>query len=301
MNKKRLYPFDLLVLGYMAFLTVAILLFGRPLGDYADELLINLMVIVIVLSVIRFLHSPKSGPELFLRLLYPAILFLLFYKQTGGLMNLIFPEFLDYQLTAFEKSLFGVNPTLWLDSNMIHVWLTELLSLLYFAYYPLIYIFLLTLFFKKEYHLIKISVTAICMTFFVSFPLFFLYPIEGPRYFFAGMYTNELTGPFFHPLVELAQRGAVHGGCMPSTHFGVALVIMFLCLKYYKKAGIMLIPVVIGLALGTFYDRYHYVSDVIVGGVIGLAALFVTLRFIKFDEDDISLRNKNRKKISYVS
>lgn len=301
MSRKDFYPFDWLVIGYPVFLSLIILFFGRPLAGYLDEIAINIAIIVLALAIIHYLHGEQSRTALFLRLLYPSMLFLVFYEQTGGLMKLIFNHFFDYQLTAFEHSIFGVNPTKWLDTNLNNVWVTEVLSLLYFTFYPMIYVYFLTLFFMRKYHLIKVSITTVCLTFFTSFPLFFLYPIEGPRYHFAGQYMNEITGPIFRPLVELAQRGAVHGGCMPSTHFGVALVIMIFCLKYFKKAGILLIPVVTGLALGTFYGRYHYVSDVVVGGLIALAAVFVTERYLIVDIDEDSIAKKNKKKVSYVS
>ena len=301
MSKRDFYPFDWLVIGYPVLLSVFILVFGRPLAHYLDELVLNLMIISLSLFIINFFHGKRSREALFIRLLYPAMLFLVFYEQTGGLMKLIFNDFFDHQLTAFEYTVFGVNPTIWIDKHLINVWITETLSLFYFTFYPMIYIYFLFLFFKKRFQLIKASMTAVCLTFFTSFPLFFLYPIEGPRYYFANEYIHVINGPVFRPLVELAQRGAVHGGCMPSTHFGVALVILIFCLKYFKKAGIILIPVVTGLALGTFYGRYHYVSDVVAGGLIALAAVFVTMRFMNFDKDDESSYEDKKKKVSYVS
>ncbi|UCD95165.1 MAG: hypothetical protein JSU69_03695, partial [Candidatus Zixiibacteriota bacterium] len=105
MVRKRLYPFDILITGYTALLTLLILVFGRPLSMYYNELLMNLGIVVLVLAVIRFLHIPTSRTAMLFRLLYPALLFTFFYEQTGGLMKLIFPEFLDYQLVAFEKSI----------------------------------------------------------------------------------------------------------------------------------------------------------------------------------------------------
>ena len=69
-------------------------------------------------------------------------------------------------------------------------------------------------------------------------------------------------------------NGAVRGGCMPSTHFGIALVILLYCFRYYRKAAWWLLPAVIGLGIGTVWGRFHYVSDVIVGGLIGLAVTF---------------------------
>lgn len=279
MIDKKFHPYDLAILCYLFILSVFIFIFGRPISEYIDELVMNIVFAGVVLAAVNFLGIENNKTVLFFRLLYPAILFTFFYEQTGGLMKLIFPDFLDYHLTAFEKSIFGVNPTFWIDRNILNVYLTEILSATYFSYYPMIPVFLLVLFIKGNYTVIKKSLTAICITFFVSYMLFFLYPIEGPRYHFAGQYLNDITGPVFRRMVELAQQGSVHGGCMPSSHIGVALVINIFCLIHYRKAGILLIPINIGMALGTFYGRYHYISDVVVGIAIGAMATWLTLKY----------------------
>jgi membrane-associated phospholipid phosphatase len=247
----------------------------------------NLGFVLAVFLAIFFLNSDKDKITHFFRLLYPALLFTFFYRQTGGLMKLIFPEFLDYQLTAFEKSIFGVYPTFWIEQNVLNVWLTEILSGTYFLYYPMIGVYLLVLYFKKRFQLIKQSLTAIAITFFISYMLFYLYPLEGPRYFFEGQYMFDITGPIFRPMVELAQQGSVRGGCMPSSHIAVALVINIFFLKHFKKVGILLLINNIGMALGTFYGRYHYISDVVVGVVIGISVTWLTLRYYnRFDHPE---------------
>ena len=115
---------------------------------------------------------------------------------------------------------------------------------------------------------------------FVSYLLFWIYPVEGPRWFFAEQYLHEIEGPLFRPAIDFVMnRAAVHGGAMPSSHTGLALAIMLFCFRYYRKAGWVMLPLVIGLAAGTVWGRFHYASDVVVGVAIGLLATWFAMRY----------------------
>jgi membrane-associated phospholipid phosphatase len=275
-----LYPFDFLVIGYSLLMLLLLLVFGRPLSAYYDELVFYFSVAILTLLIIRYVDENASRLAMLVRIGYPALLFTFFYRTTGGTMFLIRDRFYDWQLTAFEKAVFGVNPTLFIDRNLLNVWLNEFFSLGYFSYYFMILVFLVVLFIKKHYETIKSFLTASCLTFFLSYLLFFLYPIEGPRWFFAGDYVNPIEGPVFRKLVELViDNAAVRGGGMPSSHFGVALVILLYCFRYYRKAVWLLLPLNIGLAVGTFWGRFHYVSDVIVGGVLGAVVTLLVWKY----------------------
>jgi membrane-associated phospholipid phosphatase len=163
---------------------------------------------------------------------------------------------------------------------MLNVWLSEIILFCYFCYYSMIPAFVLAVFLKRDYRELRIGLTAICLTFFLSYPLFFLYPIEGPRWYFADLYVNAIDGPVFVEFVHTVMRhGAVRGGCMPSTHTGVALAIMMVCFKYYRPVGWVMLPINVGLAIGTFWGRFHYVTDVFVGGAI---AVFATMMVLKY-------------------
>lgn len=303
MAKHRIYPFDIIIYFYVFLLSVLILIFGRPLAMYYKPLLVNFGVLIIVSLIVQFIRNPQNRILLLLRFLYPALLFTIFYEQTGALMKLFFPYFFDSQLAAFETRIFGIEPTLWLDHHLIKIWITEILSFSYFSYYFLLPIFLFPMFFLKKYYEIRQSLTAICLTFFSSYILFYLYPIEGPRYHFAGQYLNEITGPIFRPMVNfMIERGAVHGGCMPSSHVAVALVILVYSLKYIRPLGLFLLPITIGLTIGTVYGRFHYISDIIIGAVIGTAMIILTLRYYsKFDQKIDFPEVEEKRTVTFVS
>ncbi len=186
-------------------------------------------------------------------------------------MFLLFDAFQDRHLTAFEELVLGVHPTMYLDRHLLSVWANELFSFCYLSYYFMIPVFVLALYFRKKQGMIRSFLTAACLTFFLSYLLFFLYPVEGPRWYFSGQYVNQIDGPVFRKLVNLViDKAAVHGGCMPSSHFAVALVILMYCFRYFPKTTWILTPLVAGLGIGTVWGRFHYVSDVVVGGIIGL-------------------------------
>jgi len=303
MTKRRLYPFDIIIPAYTLLLSILIIIFGRPLSMYYEELAMNLGILAIVYLIVQFIGDSQDRVLRLFRFLYPAILFTFFYEQTGGLMKLFFPHFFDYQLVNFETAIFGIEPTLWLDRHLINTWITEILSLSYFSYYLLIPIYLIAMVFKKKYYEIRESLTAITLTFFASYLLFYLYPIEGPRYHFAGQYIHKITGPIFRPMVNFViARGAVHGGCMPSSHVAVALVVLVYSFKYIRPLGYILLPLTIGLTFGTVYGRFHYVSDVVVGAAIGtLMTLLCFKYYSRFDAKFDLPEEKERKKVTVVS
>lgn len=278
--KFRLFAFDIIYILFSLTMILCIVVFGRPLNEYLDELTFYSIMLLVIIGVSRFIYADRSKKEEAFRFLYPFLLFSLFYVETDGTILLIFDSFQDTGLVAFEKSLFGVNPTLYIDRNYLNVWLNELFSLTYFSYYFMIPLFLLILYLKGRIDIMKSSLTAITLCFSVSFLLFFLYPIEGPRWHFAGEYLNNVDGFIFRDIVTwIIANGAIRGGCMPSTHFAIAFIIMMYCLRYYRKVGWALVPVNIGLAIGTFWGRFHYVSDIFIGAIIGLGATLLVWKY----------------------
>jgi len=268
------WPFDYLVIGYCLLMSLLVLAIGRPLEVYADELVFYSSMAAIAVLVVRYVGEPQTGWRRFIRLFYPALMLTFFYRATGGTIFLLFDRFFDYQVVAFEQSVLGVEPSLVLDRQYLSPFWNELFSASYFSYYLMIPTLLLVLYLRRQDDLIRRFLTTCCCAFFVSYLLFFIYPIEGPRYHFAGQYLHPVEGPFFRQIVNLAiDKGAVHGGCMPSSHVAVAIVVLAYTFKASRRAGWMLLPVVVGLVIGTVWGRFHYVTDVVVGAAIGIGSV----------------------------
>jgi len=280
----KYHPFDWIIIGYCLLMVTLLLLLGRPLKSYLDEAAFYTVAGLVSWVIARYLDDSRGGAEAFLRLLYPAVLFTFFYRATGGSMHLVYPGFFDAELAAFEKGLLGVDPSVFFDRHWITTWRNEVLMFCYGSYYVMIPAFVLPVFFRGDYGVIREFMAASTLAFFASYVLFFLYPVAGPRWHFAPEYLHRIEGPVFTSFVHFVMaRGAVVGGAMPSSHTGIALVIMLFCLRYYRRTGLLLIPIVSGLAFGAVWGRFHYASDIVVGGAIGAAAVFVTRRFFKSD------------------
>jgi membrane-associated phospholipid phosphatase len=281
LHKPIWHPIDLLVIAYSALMAGMILLLGRPLAGYADELAFYFGAAVISVLIVRFVDETTDRLRAFIRLLYPAILFTAFYRVTGGQMFLLFDHFFDSQVVGFERALFGEEVTLFIDRHFLNAGVTEILSFCYFCYYLLFPGFLIAAFVRRHDRIIREYLTAACITFFVSYMLFWLYPVEGPRWHLATAYAHSVEGPLFRRLVEFViANAAVRGGAMPSSHTGVALVTLIFCFRYYRRAAWWLLPIVIGLALGTFWGRFHYFSDTVAGAIIGAAAVWAVWKLV---------------------
>jgi len=276
---RRFLPYDHLVILYSWTIIVLTINFVRPLENYTGLILFHLGAVAITVLLANYVKPDWPRAARFFRYLYPLILMTFFYQFSGELVGMVTATLQDNHITAFEKSILGVNPTVWLDQHQ-HVVLTELLSAGYFSYYFLIPGLSLFLFFGRKDSELKRLVTALCVTFFISYLVFILYPAAGPRYFMDGFYQHQLTGPLFRPLVMFViENAAFRGGAMPSSHVAVAVVVLYFAIRVYRKRGWLVAPVVFALAMGTVYGRFHYVTDVIVGIFMGLVIPWFTLMF----------------------
>jgi membrane-associated phospholipid phosphatase len=224
--------------------------------------------------IVRYVDLNSNRLVAFVRLCYGPAMCLYFYRTTARLFFLIADGYFDHQIVAFEATLFGINPTLFIDRHLLNVWLNELFSLGYFSYYFMILVPAVTLVIRRDYLILKHLVFATILVFFISYLIFDLYPVAGPRWELAGQYENIIDGVLFRPIVVyVIDNGGLKGGAMPSSHFAAALAIMMYCVRFYRRAARLVVPLTIALAIGTVWGRFHYVTDVIVGGLIALPAV----------------------------
>ena len=197
----KFYPFDKIIIIYSLLMILLIITFGQPLTDNLDEILLYLLAAAVSFLIAMFVDESKGRLAMLVRLIYTGLLFALFYRITDGTMFLLFDGFLDHQLIGIEHAMYGVSPTLYIDEHLLTPVVNEILSFCYFCYYPMVPVFMFALLFKRDYEILKHFLAAAALTYFASYLLFFLYPIEGPRWHFAGQYLNQIDGYLFHYLV----------------------------------------------------------------------------------------------------
>lgn len=281
-STRRFYPVDWLLLVYALLMAIMLLILGRPFSGYVDDFTTYLAIAAGVALIVYYFDGSNGGWRAFVRFIYPAFFFGAFYQETGEHMFLLFDQFYDAQVIEFERGLFGVSPTLYFDRHLLNVWTTEILSFCYFCYYFMIPIFLYKAFVRSQFRLITQFLAAASVAFIISYLLFWLYPIEGPRWHFATEYLNSIEGPVFRSIVDyIIDNAAVRGGAMPSSHTGVAVVTLIFSLRYFRRFGLILIPIVSGLSLGAVWGRFHYATDIVAGALIGIFAVWLVWNYIE--------------------
>jgi membrane-associated phospholipid phosphatase len=235
----------------------------------------NLLITTVILFIV-YSFSHTTSWQKFVRYFYPMILFTFLYEETANLVHVIFPNWFDYQVMALEKQIFGVHPTVWLE-KMVSVPLNEIMSLGYFSYYFLLPILGIAQYWREKYQAYNQFLFSTALAFYISYLGFILYPVEGPRLALSNFHTLELEGPLFTPLAQwVIDVGGIHGGCMPSSHVAVALVVLIFAFRHHKKLFYFLSPFIFTLFIGTVYCRFHYATDVVAGLIVGALAVWGT-------------------------
>jgi membrane-associated phospholipid phosphatase len=111
---------------------------------------------------------------------------------------------------------------------------------------------------------------------------FILFPVASPMYYIKQLYTVPLDGWVWTFLGE-CMRKYLHfaGGSIPSPHTAAATIMWVMAYRYHRPSFWILSPIVLSLYISTFYCRFHYVTDAVVGIAVAFLALAVTPLLIK--------------------
>ncbi len=273
---RRSTPLDRLTVGYLIAFAIGLALLGRESPSWRFLVATHLALSAMIVGIVWFWQDRRTGLAGLVRHFYPAMLYLLFYGELGTAIHWIVPGFLDQHIVDFERAIFGFDLNIWIIPAQ-PAWVNEIMMVGYFSYYPLIPIVALPLFIRQRIEDLRGLIYGTTVAFVISYIGFVVFPVEGPRYFFANQFSEPLSGWAFVPLVRfIIDQGSIHGGCMPSSHVAVALVVLFWARRTMPLFGRVLTPFVFFLVLGTAWGRFHYVTDTFVGIIVGIAALYLT-------------------------
>jgi membrane-associated phospholipid phosphatase len=189
----------------------------------------------------------------------------------------VHPVDYDAALIAFDRALFGTDPTVALE-KIATPFLSDVLTLFYALYYfhPIVLGTLVLLDDRARptaardfprYAFVMVFV------FYVSYACYFLVPAIGPRYTLAHagpLPRGAIAQAIDHTLDVLEKNKR---DCFPSGHTMVLTAVLLEAYRRSKKTFWTFLPFAAGLFVATVYCRYHYVADVIAG----FAMAFVTV------------------------
>jgi membrane-associated phospholipid phosphatase len=101
-----------------------------------------------------------------------------------------------------------------------------------------------------------------------------LFPVAGPIPHIGSLYSVPLEGYIWTWLGEAIRHNAHYiGGTIPSPHAAAATIMWIMAYRYHRPSFWILSPIVLSLYVSTFYGRYHYVTDAIIGIIVAFIGL----------------------------
>ncbi len=281
LSHSRRYAFDYFMLGFPLLLTLLAMVFA-PLSRWPALIGPNLIFLAVIGLTVTIPEERVPRLLFIWRYWYPIVIVPLIYKHLGQYIHLIFPHSFDATIVALETALLGQPLNLWIP-QIRTPWLTEIMHIAYAFYWVSIPITAFLYWRLNNRLAFRELVSGILAVFFISYLLFIVFPVYGPRFYLADRLPLNYTGLWLTPtLRHIVQKGGLQGGAFPSSHVAVAVLNYCYLKEYYPRfARRFFLPAVIMLSLGTVYGQFHYLTDVIAGVVLGISAGVVGVRHLR--------------------
>ncbi len=266
---------DRLYLVFFATVSVLVMLRAHRVPAW-PILWTNVICVALVLLLAR--NAFRSAVWRFLHDWYPLAIFIVCFEEVSRLSFLFVDGWQDHYLLAVESRIFSVPPTVWLGRLGTPL-VTEILEVGYFSYFVLLMIVGGVFYRWRDRRPFRQVMDASVLSYMMCYVIFILFPTEGPAHTLAAQHNFPLPGggPFHWAVLLIQGQAGVHGNAFPSAHVAAAAVALVFAWRYAPKLGLALTPLVVLLCTGAVYDRYHYVSDVVMGIPFGVVPALVIL------------------------
>jgi membrane-associated phospholipid phosphatase len=289
----RYYTFvDYATQAYLLVVALLMLVFANERTPSSLWLFPTHLAVMALIHWMITVHARHPAPPWFefLRYFYPVLLFTGFYRSTGELHHMFFPEYLDPLLIRIEAQIFGGQPSLAFMEGLPYLAISELFYAAYFSYYIMILGMGIVLYLRNRTQFFH-YVSVVAFVFYCCYLTYIILPVMGPRAFYrdeVAIIPLELMpaeipaypeavkpGPFYQVMAFIYANFETPGAAFPSSHVALALTTVWFSFLYLRRIRHVHLAVVILLCISTVYCRYHYVIDVFAG--ILAAALLVPL------------------------
>lgn len=295
---KGLLTLEWVMLGYLA-LTLVVMLFAQTKLQNPESMLWGrVRVVAITAAMWAVYRLVPCRLMMLLRVAMQMALLAWWYPDTYEL-NRLFPN-LDHVFATWEQGLFGFQPALTFAQSVPSAVVSELMSLGYASYYPMIALTALCYFFYNGKDFLRCA-TVIMASFFLFYVVYDFLPVVGPTYYYKAVGLDEIargvfpnlhdyfashtdclptpgyTDGFFYQLVESAKEaGERPTAAFPSSHVGVSTICVLLAMRLRRRWLMwVMVPLYAFLCLATVYIQAHYAIDALAGLLCGCAFYFV--------------------------
>jgi hypothetical protein len=265
---------DGLILATLTFFSILALVFFQRVNGWWILVLKNVAVGVAYVGFIHFSRKAnKKFLKFFLRVAAVTLTYAYLFSSVDKLQLIIHGQWLDEYVLDAEQYTFGVQPTLWLE-QFTKPALTEWMMFSYVIYVPMYPVLCGVIYYLRGELAMEDYFFTLGFTNILCDLGFILFPVAGPMHTIGSLYKVPLDGYVWTYLGEL-MRSNLHyiGGTIPSPHAAAATIMWMMAYRYHRPSFYVMAPIVLSLYVSTFYGRYHYVTD----AVIGVAVAFVAL------------------------
>ncbi len=283
---------DVVTMSYMAATGALHLLLGYGQPGWLLAVLIHFGYVVFGLEVVRLSQLHPARPLLReLRTWYVGVIIVYGFFDVSRLQSLISSGkfWATPLLVDLDYSLFGVHPTIWIES-WHRPWLDELVCFFNVSYYLIPFVFAVPMVVAGRRVEVWAAASIVLFTYVLNYTLFLLVPAVGPRMVPAieALRTTTLQpGPFVW-LEHLIQgdNGAVRGAAFPSAHVSASIAWAAAAWRYDRRLAWIIWPLALGTAFSTVYLGFHHAIDPVGGFLLAAACYWVGLRILRARGED---------------
>jgi membrane-associated phospholipid phosphatase len=220
------------------------------------------------------LGEGQEGWRYWFRELLPVPVVPFVYLNLGRLIPLVNGNVYDAQLEALDRRLLGPETQAALYALPLPAWLADLLTVAYSTFFFLPIVLLVALASRRDPLTARV-VSAIILTFLVSYAGYFVIPAYGPRVTVAQeRYATLPAGLVGAPMRDaLDHWEKTKTDAFPSGHTMVTLAVLLIARRRARDLYNIILPVGALLIAATVLLTYHYVVDVLAAPPLLAAAL----------------------------
>ncbi len=245
-----------------------------PLRDWipdpAIEFLSSYRLILSLLSILPlfWLGQVRVVGSLLAEVL-PCFLMVLAYPFVPLMIRTSGRADFDPALLRMDQWIFGgVNPHFWISAHM-QPWLTEWFAFCYSLYGALILAVFGLLILSDRREGLRQFVFRFTLLLAIGYMCYALVPVQGPV--FTLVFPEPMDLRYLHGVKEaLMDRARIERDCFPSLHTALTGLAWGTLLSHSRRLAWALSPLAFTVPVACIALRYHYVVDVLAGGVLVL-------------------------------
>jgi membrane-associated phospholipid phosphatase len=231
--------------------------------------------VIVVIIFIAYIIARKKPAWSFLRDALPFAYCLAIYTNLHDTVHFVNSHDIQDKLIAIDQWMFGAQPSVWAE-KFIHPWLTDTLSLCYMLFFILTPIVAITLYMQGKREAFRETMVTVILCFYTGYFLYLIFPAVSPNIALKNLYVVHMNGTLItdelSKIINILPSDA--RDAFPSLHTAVTILTLLFAYKYVRWEFWVLLPIGIGLILGTVYLRHHYVIDLLAGLVLSIIVYF---------------------------